>query len=284
MSGHRKFWASLWCHTSTVSLVFKFSWAFLEIFRNVFAPITSVMKFWSLCDAIFLWCTGSGSLGPVVPSQDYSSSECSGWIWGDWVSIKEVVHQGPEDSHQPSAGAGGVQPLRQDVLIRFLALSSRSFFCYTTQSHLFQTVSVSVWERLTVVTLVSIFVNLCYIFFLFQKFFLYTVWRRKPFIQRTKFFLGWILSRERVSGQGHMFGAAGPVKLDLYLEDFLEPGVRQLWRSNWWSYGWVWGLSGTSFPPPADLQVSGKWRGQDCCWCGCSLRITCPVSVLSLSN
>ena len=36
----------------------------------------------------------------------------------------------------------------------------------------------------------------------------------------------------RVSGQGHMFGAAGPVKLDLNLEDFLEPGVRQLWRSR----------------------------------------------------
>ena len=67
MSGHRKFWASLWCHISTVSLVFKFSQAFLEIFRNVFTPTTSVMKFWSLCDTIFLWCTGSGSLGPVVP-------------------------------------------------------------------------------------------------------------------------------------------------------------------------------------------------------------------------
>ena len=72
------------------------------------------------------------------------------------------------------------------------------------------------------------FWNLCYIFFLFQKIFLYTVWRRKTFIQRTEFFLGWILSRERASSQGHMFGAAGPVKLDLYLEDFLEPGVRQL--------------------------------------------------------
>ena len=198
--------------------------------------------------------------GRWSPSQDYSSSECSGWIWGDWVSIKEVVHQGPGDSHQPSAGTGGVQPLRQDVLIRFLALSSRSFFCYTTQSHLFQTVSVSVWERLTVVTLVSIFGTCVTFSFCFRNF-LYTVWRRKPFIQRTKFFLGWILSRERASSQGHMFGAAGPVKLDLNLEDFLEPGVRQLWRSNWWSYGWVWGLSGTSFPPPADLQVSGKWRG-----------------------
>ena len=29
-----------------------------------------------------------------------------------------------------------------------------------------------------------------------------------------------------------MLGAAGPVKLDLNLEDFLEPGVRQLWRSR----------------------------------------------------
>ena len=29
-----------------------------------------------------------------------------------------------------------------------------------------------------------------------------------------------------------MFGAAGPVKLVLNLEDFLEPGVRQLWRSR----------------------------------------------------
>ena len=129
-----------------------------------------------------------------------------------------------------------------------------------------------------------LFLELVLHFLSVSEIFLYTVWRRKTFIQRTEFFLGWILSRERASSQGHMFGAAGPVKLDLNLEDFLEPGVRQLWRSNWWSYGWVWGLSGTSFPPPADLQVSGKWRGQDCCWCGCSLRITCPDSVLSLSN
>ena len=64
-----------------------------------------------------------------------------------------------------------MQPLRQDVLIRFLALSSRSFFCYTTQSHLFQTVSVSVWERLTVVTLISIFETCVTFSFCFRKFF-----------------------------------------------------------------------------------------------------------------
>ena len=80
------------------------------------------------------------------------------------------MHQGPGDSHQPSTGTGGVQPLRQDVLIRFLALSSRSFFCYTTQSHLFQTVSVSVWERLTVVTLVSIFGTCVTFSFCFRNF------------------------------------------------------------------------------------------------------------------
>ena len=85
------------------------------------------------------------------------------------------MHQGPEDSHQPSAGAGGVQPLRQDVLIRFLALSSRSFFCYTTQSHLFQTVSVSVWERLTVVTLVSIFGTCVTFSFCFRNFSVYSM-------------------------------------------------------------------------------------------------------------
>ena len=176
MSGHRKFWASLWCHISTVSLVFKFSRAFLEIFRSVFTPTTSVMKFWSLFDAIFLWCTGSGSLGPVDPITGLLIFRMF-WLdlAGDWVSphgrIKEVVHQGPEDSHQPSAGAGGVQPLCQDVLIRLLALSSRSFFCYTTESHLFQTVSVSVWEWLTVVTLVSIFGTCVTFSFCFRNFF-----------------------------------------------------------------------------------------------------------------
>ena len=77
-----------------------------------------------------------------------------------------------------------------------------------------------------------LFLELVLHFLSVSEIFLYTVWRRKTFIQRTKFFLGWILSRERVSSQGHMFGAAGPVKLDLNLEDFLEPGVRQLWRSR----------------------------------------------------
>ena len=58
----------------------------------------------------------------------------------------------------------------------------------------------------------------------------------------TRGFVGLLQQQEgvQVSGQGHMFGAAGPVKLDLDLEDFLEPGVRQLWRKQgfyWRSYG-----------------------------------------------
>ena len=77
-----------------------------------------------------------------------------------------------------------------------------------------------------------LFLELVLHFLSVSEIFLYTLWRRKTFIQRTKFFLGWILSRERVPGQGHIFGAAGPVKLDLNLVDFLEPGVRQLWRSR----------------------------------------------------
>ncbi len=60
-----------------------------------------------------------------------------------------------------------------------------------------------------------------------ENFSVYSI-EEEDFIQRTEFFLGWILSRERASSQGHLFSAAGPVKLDLNLEDFLEPGVRQL--------------------------------------------------------
>ena len=44
----------------------------------------------------------------------------------------------------------------------------------------------------------------------------------------------------RVSGQGRMLGAAEIVKLYLDLEDFPEPGVRQLWRKQgfyWKPYG-----------------------------------------------
>ena len=284
MSGHRKFWASLWCHISTVSLVFKFSRAFLEIFRNVFTPTTSVMKFWSLCDTIFLWCTGSGSLGPVVP---ITGLLIFGMFWLDLERLS--LDQGggapgtrglPSAFHRNGRSAASSPGCSYQIfgsqfevifLLHYSVTSVSDCFCFSMGA------TDSCYTRFY-------FWNLCYIFFLFQKIFLYTVWRRKTFIQRTEFFLGWILSRERASSQGHMFSAAGPVKLDLNLEDFLEPGVRQLWRSNWWSYGWVWGLSGTSFPPPADLQVSGKWRGQDCCWCGGSLRITCPDPVLSLSN
>ena len=68
-----------------------------------------------------------------------------------------------------------MQPLHQDVLIRLLALGLRSLFCYTTQSHLFQTVSVSVWERLTVVTLVSIFGTCVTFSFCFRNFSVYSM-------------------------------------------------------------------------------------------------------------
>ena len=40
----------------------------------------------------------------------------------------------------------------------------------------------------------------------------------------------------RVTGQGRILGAVEPVKLDLDLEDFPEPGVRQLWRKQ----GFYW--------------------------------------------
>ena len=134
-------------------------------------------------------------MGPVVP---ITGLLIFGMFWLDLgrLSLDQGgCAPGTRRFHQPSAGTGGVQPLHQDVLIRFLALSWRSFFCYTTQSHLFQTVSVSVWEQLTVVTLVSIF-GTCVIFSFCFRNFLYTIWRRKPLIQITKFFLGWILSRE----------------------------------------------------------------------------------------
>ena len=257
MSGHRKFWTSLWCHISTVSLVFKFSRAFLEIFRNVFTPTTSVMKFWSLCDTIFLWCTGSGSLGPVVPITGLLIFGMFWLVWGDWVSIKEVVHQGPEAPISLPQEREECSLFARMFLSDFW-LSVWGHFSVTLLSHicfrLFLFQYGSDWQLLHL----FLFLELVLHFLSVSEIFLYTVWRRKTFIQRTEFFLGWILSRERASSQGHMFGAAGPVKLDLNLEDFLEPGVRQLWRSR---DSWVWGLSGTSFPPPADLQVSGKWRG-----------------------
>ena len=126
----------------------------------------------------------------------------------------------------------GVQPPRQDVLCQIFGSQFEVIFLLhysvTSVSDCF-CFSMGVTDSCYTC---FYFWNLCYIFFLFQKIFLYTVWRRKTFIQRTEFFLGWILSRERASSQGHMFGAAGPVKLDLNLEDFLEPGVRQLWRSR----------------------------------------------------
>ena len=171
MSGHRKFWP----HFDAIFLLSHLSLNFPELFWKFLEMCLHLQHLlWNFGLSVipfFYDVLGVDPLGRWSPSQDYSSLECSGWIWRDWVSIKEVVHQGPGDSHQPSTGTGGVQPLRQDVLIRFLALSLRSFFCYTTQSHLFQTVSVSVWERLTVVTLVSIFGTCVTFSFCFRKFF-----------------------------------------------------------------------------------------------------------------
>ena len=94
----------------------------------------------------------------------------------------------------------------------------------------------------------SFFWNLCYIFICFRIFCIQYGGGSLLFRElssssdgssvETRGFIGLLQQQEgvRVSGQGHMFGAAGPVKLDLDLEDFLEPGVRQLWRKQ----GFYW--------------------------------------------
>ena len=164
MSGHRKFWASLWCHISTVSLVFKFSRAFLEIFRSVFTPTTSVFEILAS-----LWCHISkkhwewilGARGPhhrTTHLQNVLALDLA----GDWVSphgrIKEVVHQGPESSHQPSAGAGRSAASSPGCSVSDLWLSVRGHFSVTLLSHIcFRLFLLQYGSDWQLATLVSIF-------------------------------------------------------------------------------------------------------------------------------
>ena len=95
-------------------------WKFLEMclhLQHLF------MKFWSLFDAIFLWCTGSGSLGLVDPITGLIIFRMF-WLdlAGDWVSphghIKEDEQQGPEGPISLPQEQEGAQPHRQDVLFQ----------------------------------------------------------------------------------------------------------------------------------------------------------------------
>ena len=179
MSGHRKFWPHFDAIflLSHLSLNFpKLFWKFLEVGLHLQHLLwnfgLSLMPYFY--DAL-----GVDPWGQWTPSQDYSSSECSGWIWLETESrLMDISRRCTRDQRTPIS----LPQEREECslfarmfCVRFLALSLRSFFCYTTQSHLFQTVSVSVWEWLTVVTLVSIFGTCVTFSFCFRNFSVYSM-------------------------------------------------------------------------------------------------------------
>ena len=130
---------------------------FLEILSLCLYLQLLFQKFWvSFLMLLFQRNSRSGSLGPVDPiSGLLIFSGCSGSGSGWKLSLASWTYQGEwapgtRGPLQPSTGAGrSASSLPGCSVSEILAISSRSVFCYTTQSHLFQIISVSVWEQMT---------------------------------------------------------------------------------------------------------------------------------------